>query len=780
MADRVGQRLGNYRLVRLLGQGGFAEVYLGEHIHLDTLAAIKVLYTQLDSEDMEQFHTEARTIARLIHPHIVRVFDYGVTETTPFLVMDYAPHGTLRKRYPKGALLPISTVASYVTQLADALQYAHEQKVIHRDIKPENMLLGRRYEVLLSDFGIALVAKSSRYFSTQGLQDLAGTIAYMAPEQIQAQARPNSDQYSLGIVVYEWLSGTRPFQGTFTEVAVKHTLAPPPSLRKIVPALPDEIEEVVMKALDKDPTQRFASVQEFAIAFEQACQQGQVSPFATHGAAVSPEQPPSPDAALQLDQEVFSTILFTAPDLPSTSGLAPYEPALPPVETSVLDQSLASTQSSQLPRRGIARRRLLQGLAGVGLVSAVGGGIALLRYTQGARNAATPHGPANRVGTTLFTYRGHTNWVWSVAWSPDGKRIASASGDETAQVWDALDGDHLNRYNGHAASVYAVAWDPIRGTAALPVERIASASYDKTVQIWDPMFGDHFYTYTGHTDWVWSVAWSPDGRRIASAGGEKRCRSGMPRMVAMSIRFAAMQLLSTLWHGLPTASTLLRPAPMARCRSGMRHTAFISILFNRIPRQSGRWRGHLTAGALPRRATIKRCRCGMPLMAITSIFITAIAILSMPWHGHPMADASPRRGVTKQYRSGMQRVVATSIRFTAIQLLSMPWHGHPTASTLLRPAPMARYRSGMRLTAFISIPFNRIQRQSGRWRGHLTVGALLLHATTKRCRFGMPLMAITSIFITAIAILSMPWPGRPMASILPRLVMIRRCRSGMP
>ncbi len=521
MADRVGQRLGNYRLVRLLGQGGFAEVYLGEHIHLDTLAAIKVLYTQLDSEDMEQFHTEARTIARLIHPHIVRVFDYGVTETTPFLVMDYAPHGTLRKRYPKGALLPISTVASYVTQLADALQYAHEQKVIHRDIKPENMLLGRRYEVLLSDFGIALVAKSSRYFSTQGLQDLAGTIAYMAPEQIQAQARPNSDQYSLGIVVYEWLSGTRPFQGTFTEVAVKHTLAPPPSLRKIVPALPDEIEEVVMKALDKDPTQRFASVQEFAIAFEQACQQGQVSPFATHGAAVSPEQPPSPDAALQLDQEVFSTILFTAPDLPSTSGLAPYEPALPPVETSVLDQSLASTQSSQLPRRGIARRRLLQGLAGVGLVSAVGGGIALLRYTQGARNAATPHGPANRVGTTLFTYRGHTNWVWSVAWSPDGKRIASASGDETAQVWDALDGDHLNRYNGHAASVYAVAWDPIRGTAALPVERIASASYDKTVQIWDPMFGDHFYTYTGHTDWVWSVAWSPDGRRIASAGGDK-------------------------------------------------------------------------------------------------------------------------------------------------------------------------------------------------------------------------------------------------------------------
>ncbi len=165
MADRggrEGQQLGNYRLIRLLGQGGFAEVYLGEHIYLDTSAAIKVLHTQLDSDEVESFRAEARTIARLVHPHIVRVLDYGVEGKTPFLVMDYAPNGTLRKRYPKGVPLPLSTIVSYVTQLADALQYAHEQKVIHRDVKPENMLLDRRNEVLLSDFGIALVAQSKQ------------------------------------------------------------------------------------------------------------------------------------------------------------------------------------------------------------------------------------------------------------------------------------------------------------------------------------------------------------------------------------------------------------------------------------------------------------------------------------------------------------------------------------------------------------------------------------------------------------------------------------------
>jgi eukaryotic-like serine/threonine-protein kinase len=127
MTDYVGQQLGNYRLIRLLGKGSFAEVYLGEHIHLSTQAAIKVLHTQLTSDDVDNFRNEARIIARLIHPHIVRVIEFGVEGKTPFLVMDYAPHGTLRQRHPKGTGLPLDTVVSYVKQLADALQYAHEK-----------------------------------------------------------------------------------------------------------------------------------------------------------------------------------------------------------------------------------------------------------------------------------------------------------------------------------------------------------------------------------------------------------------------------------------------------------------------------------------------------------------------------------------------------------------------------------------------------------------------------------------------------------------------------
>ncbi len=164
MTNWLGQQLGNYKLVRLLGKGAFAEVYLGSHIFLDTLAAVKILYTQLSDANTKTFFAEARTIAHLMHPHIVRVLDFDIEENTPFLIMDYAPNGTLRQRCPTGTLLPLANVVDYIKQAASALQYAHDQKIIHRDVKPENMLLGPGENILLSDFGIAVVAQIDTAF----------------------------------------------------------------------------------------------------------------------------------------------------------------------------------------------------------------------------------------------------------------------------------------------------------------------------------------------------------------------------------------------------------------------------------------------------------------------------------------------------------------------------------------------------------------------------------------------------------------------------------------
>jgi serine/threonine protein kinase len=267
VADHRGNQLGNYRIIRILGEGGFAEVYLGEHLHLGTQAAIKVLHTQLTGNDMEQFRTEARTIARLEHPNIIRVLDFGIEGKIAYLAMDYATNGTLRQRYPKGTQLSLDEILPYVKQVAAALQYAHDQKIIHRDVKPENMLLDQNDKVLLSDFGIAVVAHST---ASQVLEKPIGTPAYIAPEQLQGKPCPASDQYALGIVVYEWLSGDLPFNGSFSEIDAKHPHVPPPFLHEKIPTILPEVEHVVMKALAKDPKDRFESVQAFATALEQA------------------------------------------------------------------------------------------------------------------------------------------------------------------------------------------------------------------------------------------------------------------------------------------------------------------------------------------------------------------------------------------------------------------------------------------------------------------------------------------------------------------------------
>jgi len=281
MSERLGQQLGNYRLVQFIGRGGFADVYMGTHVYLATQAAIKVLQARLGPDDLQAFHNEARMIAHLKHPNIVRVLEFGEQQNVPYLVMDFASSGTLRSRHGKGTRLSLNQALSYVRPIASALQYAQDNKIVHRDIKPENMLVGQNGEILLSDFGIAVVSQSSRY---AGQQQVGGTVAYMAPEQLHGKAVAASDQYALAIVIYEWLSGSVPFTGSFTEICSQHLFTPPPSLREKIPQISAEVEAVLFKALAKKSEERFPSVIAFVTALEAAAQG---SPLAFPAAANS-------------------------------------------------------------------------------------------------------------------------------------------------------------------------------------------------------------------------------------------------------------------------------------------------------------------------------------------------------------------------------------------------------------------------------------------------------------------------------------------------------------
>lgn len=547
---RQGQPLGHYRLVHLLGQGGFAEVYLGEHIHLHTHVAVKVLQTKLADEDVLAFKREAQTVARLLHPNIVRVLDFGVEDTIPYLVMDYAPNGTLRNAFAKGSQIPLPTVVSFTKQVAEALQYAHDQRLIHRDIKPENMLLGRNGEALLSDFGIALVQQSSR---SQSAQNIAGTIAYMAPEQIQAHPCAASDQYALGIVVYEWLCGTRPFGGSYSEIAVKQSLVPPPPLHIYTPTLSPAVEQVVMHALQKDPRQRFADVRTFALALEQAAHQPEAQHYLSTVVRPHPVPPSSPPASAMPFTFIPTSPTPLAqprafdPGSPLYSPRSPYPvsaqqaqppyPYAPPVSQyggqPVFDPSLPKREQ----KRRSSRRAFLIGGA-VALVA--GGAIAteaiLTRLVPMAQSSLHPlnqvlgnippagSNPYRLQATPELTYAHHTALVWIVRWSPDGKYIASGSQDGTMLVWRADSGETTLSVRSTVQPAqsddypWSIAWSPRRD------QKVAVSFVDGTIQVLDASSGQRISSLNAPAPVVTKLAWSPGEHYLAVGGSDSIVR----------------------------------------------------------------------------------------------------------------------------------------------------------------------------------------------------------------------------------------------------------------
>lgn len=293
MQNREGQKLGNYRLKKRLDGGGYADVYLAEQIYLGMEVAIKVLKSpNLTKEEREQFIAEAKLVAKLDHPHIVKILEFGIEpgQNTPYLVMDYAQEGTLRRRYPRGTQVPLEKIALYAKQVADALEYAHSalhpHTIVHRDVKPENMLIKRADHLLLSDFGIAVAGFNTGNLSKQLAlisankemvpipESIPGTPTYIAPERLLKpnQTQRSSDQYSLAVVVYEWLIGKPPFVGSELEVCSKHINDGPPLLSQPPYNVAPEIEDVVMKALAKKPEFRYATVKEFAHNLDAAIQ----------------------------------------------------------------------------------------------------------------------------------------------------------------------------------------------------------------------------------------------------------------------------------------------------------------------------------------------------------------------------------------------------------------------------------------------------------------------------------------------------------------------------
>lgn len=263
-----GTTLGHHHLKHLLGRGGMAEVYLGfdEHLHRDV--AIKVVHQSQD-EHFRRFQREAETIGPLAHEHILPVFEYGEQGPWHYLVMPYVPNGTLLDRLKRRGPLTPQETGTILEQIASALQFAHERGVLHRDIKPSNILLRNDSYAYLADFGIAKVQHHEINLTQTGA--LIGTPTYMAPELFEGQASSRSDVYALGVVVYQMLTGQLPFQAsTPTAVLIKQIQEAPLRPSVLNPAISQPLEQVILQALEKDPSRRWQTPQALANAYQQA------------------------------------------------------------------------------------------------------------------------------------------------------------------------------------------------------------------------------------------------------------------------------------------------------------------------------------------------------------------------------------------------------------------------------------------------------------------------------------------------------------------------------
>ncbi|HUM71639.1 MAG TPA: protein kinase, partial [Chloroflexota bacterium] len=298
----AGQTLGKYRVLEPLGSGGMARVYRGYHPQLDRFVAIKVLRSDLveDETFLGRFRREAQAVANLRHPHIIQVFDFDTQDDIPYMVMELLDGDTLHARLNeyrvRGETMPTGEMVRILLDVLDGLAYAHQEGMIHRDIKPANILLTRRGQVVLADFGIAQIVGGTRHTVSGAL---LGTLNYMAPEQgLKGVSDARSDLYSLGVVFYEMLTRQPPYDAdTPLAILMKHVNDPLPLPRDTEPTIPEPFERIVLKALAKAPEDRYQSAAEMAAALRQAAQESDITP---------PEY-------------ISLPLSFTTPDAPSES-----------------------------------------------------------------------------------------------------------------------------------------------------------------------------------------------------------------------------------------------------------------------------------------------------------------------------------------------------------------------------------------------------------------------------------------------------------------------------
>ncbi|HRQ36832.1 MAG TPA: protein kinase [Chloroflexota bacterium] len=539
---------GRYEIKEQLGRGGFASVFRAYDPRFKRDVAVKVLPRELLLDDPQfraRFEREAETIAALEHPAIVPVYDFGEENGQPYLVMRLMAGGSLAERIAQGPL-PTAEAAHILRRIGSALDRAHEKGIIHRDLKPGNILFDQYGEAYLADFGIVRLTQAGGTLTATG--GMVGTPAYMSPEQIRgSQLDGRTDIYALGIIVFEMLTGKKPYDAdTPAMMLVKQITEPMPRVLEVNPDLPPGCEYVITRATAKEADGRFAKAGEMADTLASALQGEMFDlpptqatatkaavtqmaaplPTAEPTAVAPPAATPPPPAPatsrrrpLWIGGAVAAVLLLlcacgllalnrgrnTALSLLQTDKATPAPDAETDAGTAV-DTNTALSPISPITPDNITQVTALQRL-GRGVVDAADLSPDGNRLALGSSVGVWIYDAHSLEPIQLLA--GHTSQVSAVAWSPDGRQVASGSWDGTIRVWDVDTGEQVRIIQSNDQFI-ALDWSPDGSL-------LAAATWGSPILLYDPVSTQKLGELGGNGSSITRLAWSPDGALLAAA-----------------------------------------------------------------------------------------------------------------------------------------------------------------------------------------------------------------------------------------------------------------------